>query len=494
MLYNKRSGSEHLVTLRRGQRVLSTYKTLLSCGLSLLLLPYIALAFYAQPYWDDYDFVNMVRHYGSHWKACQYLYLNHTGRFFTLALACCNPLTYNWPAGIKVVALATLLASGWVQAVVLRVLTRQTMSWGAALRWGAALLLVELAVLPSPNSAFYWFSGSMVYQIPVLLQLLWPVAALQSLRSDSRYGRVGWYTLAAVLVLGAAGANELSCLLLGWSLGWLSYLAYRRANYRALRCWLGLLVLALVAGIVAVAAPGNLARLHHTGGGTTATYWVAAKQAVRSTYLLFTEPKLLVALLVLPVLLAPLGLRYRHLRPKRLRLPLLAGCLFAIGGVGLQMLFLGFIAWGYPAVRTLNFIGLGLLFSWLIVLWAALPERAAPFKQHYRGVWALALVCVLLLGSMAERAAWYEWLHNADAWQQQLTKRETIINQATQLGVRQVAVPPLTGIEPQYVLILGETLSQQASASYNQDAAHYYRLDSLRLNSAGLPPADVRLH
>ncbi|MBO2031215.1 hypothetical protein J4D99_07425 [Siccationidurans ginsengisoli] len=55
-------------------------------------------------------------------------------------------------------------------------------------------------------------------------------------------------------------------------------------------------------------------------------------------------------------------------------------------------------------------------------------------------------------------------------------------------------MPPLVGITPQYVLILGEPLSERASARYNQSAAAYYGLDSLRLSGPGLPPADVHVH
>jgi hypothetical protein len=44
------------------------------------------------------------------------------------------------------------------------------------------------------------------------------------------------------------------------------------------------------------------------------------------------------------------------------------------------------------------------------------------------------------------------------------------------------------------VLILGEPLSEHASARYNQSAATYYGLDSLRLTRPGLAPADVRVH
>jgi hypothetical protein len=53
-------------------------RLLIGGGLVLLLLPYLALAFYAQPYWDDYDYVDLLARLGSHWAAHQYLYTDST--------------------------------------------------------------------------------------------------------------------------------------------------------------------------------------------------------------------------------------------------------------------------------------------------------------------------------------------------------------------------------------------------------------------------------
>ncbi|MVN75361.1 hypothetical protein GO988_03390 [Hymenobacter sp. HMF4947] len=463
-------------------------------GLALLLLPYLALAFYNQPYWDDYDFAALVGRLGQ-WGAEKYIYTTHTGRFFTILLTRLNPVAYGWPQGVQLLSLGWLGATGLAQALALRVLARQRLGWGAAGAWSVALLLGHLYVMPSPYAAFYWFSSAVVYQVPAILSLVFPVAVLQSLRAGSRWGRIAWYTLAVGAMLGVAGALELSLLLLGWALAWLCYLAYRRADRPALHRWLGLAGFALVAGVVVAAAPGNLVRMHEEHLGPAIPLWKVLGRAVVQTYMFLTEPRQVTALVVAPLLLARLGYRLRHLRPTGLRLPLRWGLCFVLGGVGLQMLFLSFTAWGYPAVRALNFMWFGLFTSWLVVLWAALPAGPSSTCQLLLRLRLPALLYVLVLvGGGPERAAWREWFENAPAYRRQLAARDAAIRRARQAGAHEVAVEPLQGIHPQYVLILGETLSARASASYNQDAARWYGLDSLRLSRPGLEPADVRVH
>lgn len=477
-------------------RLRAWHRVLVGGLLALLLLPFGALCCYAQPYWDDYDYATLVTRLGSQWAAHKFLYLNHTGRYFAIWFTRSNPLVYGWPAGVRALSGCWLAGTALAQALALRVLACRRLGWGAAAGWSAVLLLAQLYAMPSPHSAFYWFSSAMVYDPPAMLGLVWPVLVLQSLRARRRWQRLAWYGLAALAMLAVAGALELAWLLLAWSLAWLCYHSYRRADGPALRRWAGLAGLTLLAGVVIGAAPGNLVRLHHDGPGLGIPLWKMAGRALLQTAMFLTEPRQLVALVLVPLLLGRLAYRYRHLRPAGLRLPLAAGVAYVVGGVALQMLFLSLSTWGYPAVRVLNFIWFGVFFGWLLVLWAALPE-AAPnpaIRLVLRLRLPALLLALLLAGGGTERAAWREWLENAPAWGRQLAARDAAIRQARAAGARQVAVPPLVGIQPQYVLILGETLSPQASARYNQDAATWYGLDSLRLSRPGLAPADVRVH
>jgi hypothetical protein len=292
--------------------LLAQRRWVIGAGLALLLLPYVALAFYAQPYWDDYDYADLLARLGSHWAAYKYLYTHHTGRFFSVWVTQLNPLVHGGPAGMRVLSLIWLGATGLAQTWALRVLTRQQLGWGAASAWSAVLLLGQLFSMPSPYAAFYWFSSANVYQVPAILGVVWPVAALQALRASRLWARVSWLGLAAGALLGMAGSLELALLLLGWSLAWLCYLAYRRADARALRYWLGLAMLALAAGAVVVASPGNFVRLHHDGAGPAVPLWQILGRAVLQTGLFLTEPRQVTALVVMPVAIAKRCEYYSH--------------------------------------------------------------------------------------------------------------------------------------------------------------------------------------
>ncbi|QKG52786.1 hypothetical protein [Hymenobacter sp. BRD67] len=239
------------------RRVWPWRRWLLGGVLALLLLPYVALCLYSQPYWDDYDYAALARRVGQ-WPAQRYLYTHFTGRYFTLLLTRLNPLAYGWLPGFKWLSLGWLSATLVVQTLALRVLARQRLSWRAAAGWSGALILAQLYVMPSPYGAFYWFSSAVVYQVPVILAMLFPVAALQAGRASHFAGRAGCYTIAALALLGMVGSNELALLLAVWFLGWCCWLSYRRASYPALRRWLGLAVVALAGALVVVLAPAML--------------------------------------------------------------------------------------------------------------------------------------------------------------------------------------------------------------------------------------------
>jgi hypothetical protein len=474
------------------RRLLPWRRWLAGSALALLGLPYLALAFFNYPYWDDYAFAVLVRQQGL-WAAQAHYYTTWTGRYFgTLLQTAANPLTYGWEAGLPLVPLGALAATLLAQALALRTLA--SLPWRRAWGWSAGLLLAQLYTMPSPYSGFYWFASVVIYQVGAVLFLVFPVAVVRSLRASRAVGRVAWYGLALSCVAALAGTNELTLLLAIWLLGWLSWLSYRRGHSAALGRWLGLLLVALAGGAVLVAAPGNLVRLAQDAPAAPPALWRLGARAAGQTIFFLTEPRQLTALVVLPVLLARLGYRYRGARPAGLRLAPGPGLLLLGGGIGLAMLLLCRVGWGYPATRILNLLWFWLLTGWLLVLWAALPAsgpaRPGAWLRRLRlPVW---LYVALLAGGGTERAAWRELLENAPAWQRQQRARTLAIRAAHRAGAREVSVAPLHDVRPHGVLLLGETLSPAASARPNQDAAAWYGLDSLRLSRPGpLAPANV---
>jgi len=465
-------------------------------ALGLGLLPWVALAWFNQPFWDDFGHATQARQYGV-WGAQHYLYAHWTGRYFSsLLLTAANPLTYGWPAGLRLVPLAALGGLGLVLAGALRALGGPAVGGRRALAGSAALLLALLYTLPSPYSAVYWFASAAIYQVGTALLVLLPLAGWRAQRAAGRGARSGWYGLAALCAAALAGTNELTLLLAGWLLACLAGLGYRRAGWAGARPWLGLLAVVAAGGSVLLAAPGNAVRLAQDAPAVPPALWQVVARAGAQTLLFLTEPRQLTALLVLPVLLAPLAYRARR-HPAAPHLPLGWGLAVVGGGLELSMLVLSWVAWGYPATRILNLLWAWTLLGGLLAGWLALPAGPATRQpQRLRALrpLLLAYAALLLLGGPS-RAAWRELLENAPAWRRQQLARQATLAAAAPAGHRQMRLAPVRGIRPQGILILGETLDSAARARPNQAAAAYYGLDSVRLASPpGLPVSDVQAH
>ncbi|GAB3584848.1 hypothetical protein [Hymenobacter daeguensis] len=459
-------------------------------GLGLALLPFFALSFYNAPFWDDFGMALMVRQHGF-WGAQKAFYLGWGGRYATCFVQTLgNPLSYGWLGGMHLVPVFIL--GGTVAALYLglRELSARQLPRGAAWRGAALLLLLCLAWMPTIYPLFYWFCASTGYQLGIMLMLLIPVAGLRALRAPAGWRRRGWYGLAQLSTVVVVGLNEIALLLLGWTLLVLLAGTWHAGLRRAAACWGGLLATAVVAGTVAVLAPGNWVRMYGPTGQATAPA-IALGPVLRyggeNLVAFLTKPTHVMALLLLPWLLGPLLVRARHWRPAGFRLPLWAGGAVLAVGVGISFFFHALITSNPPPGRTSSFIWLWLFLGWAVVLWAAVPARvpAAVRRALRYGQRFAAGVTLLLLAAGVERNAWTEWLRNAPTWRAQNEARFAQMQAAARRGQRVLVVPPFSGITPRHVSILGENLFHHPNNSvqhHNNDVtAHWFGLDSVDL-------------
>ncbi|GAB3848339.1 hypothetical protein GCM10028822_11070 [Hymenobacter terrigena] len=485
--------------LRAGLRwVLAHKRTGIFLTLAVLLLPYLALCGYNQPFWDDYGNAALARDRGA-LPALRHLYTTWTGRYTAgLWLTALNPLTYGWDAGVRWFALALFGATAGVQALALRTITAARLGWGAALAWSGAWLLGQLYTMPSVNSGFYWFASTVTYQVAALLLVLVPVAVLRAGLATTALARAAWYGVAAGAAVGVAGSNELALVLLLWLLAVLTVLAWRRGADGSRRAWLALLLLTAAAGAVAVLAPGNFARMAYESKAAPGMVRVVGR-AVAVMAMFLTEPRQLTALVVAPVLLARLGYRTRHWRPAALRLPLARSLGVVLAGLLAAFLLLSRTWQGYPAVRSLNFLWFWLLSGWLLALWAALPDQLSP-AQARRRRWLASLrlpallYVALLAGGGTERNAWREWLENAASWKAQSEARAATIQTARARGQRTVVVEGFQNLLPHHILVLGEPLGANPASHLNRAVADWYQVDSLSVRKPYLDSFDVNVH
>ena len=134
-----------------------------------VVLPFVVLAAYSHPYYDDYANVLELKHVGftSYFTS---LYQNWTGRYAFLLANSAYPLRfggmqlYHWTVAGLILGLVSScygLAWGLTAGSQLRTTAKWTL--------GSGLVVAILILFPSPAEGFYWVLSSYVYRYSTLL-------------------------------------------------------------------------------------------------------------------------------------------------------------------------------------------------------------------------------------------------------------------------------------------------------------------------------------
>ncbi len=223
---------------------------LLSC-----FIPFLVLCFYCFPSVDDYSFANITESYGYiggqiHW------YTTWTGRYFSTAILSFSPaLIYNF-ALYHLVSLILLMGSLHSIFFLIQSLNPKYNKWHAVLI-ALAAILSYLLFLPDVTEAFYWFPGSITYQLASVLAT-YLLAMGVRVESGSATRIPGWL-LMSLLAFAIVGSNEVVMVVTAISVT----LYYMFSLFRGKGFFNGRLLLFLTAAlgsVMLVFAPGNNVR------------------------------------------------------------------------------------------------------------------------------------------------------------------------------------------------------------------------------------------
>jgi len=226
---------------------------------ALVVLPFVVLAAYCHPYYDDYSTAIMLKQTGF-WTYFVDTYQHWSGRYAFLLANIGHPLrfgglrAYQWGAAGLV---AGLVGSCYVLAWGLTAGSQLPKAPRLAL--GSGLTVTVLALLPSPAEGFYWVLGGYNYTLPILV-------GFGGLAAGGGYAAAVSPVRRRLLLLGMLGAAALfpgfsefsACLTLVLAGGLLA--AFPRAG----RAYWLLAAVAAGGALAMLAAPGNLGRLHQT--------------------------------------------------------------------------------------------------------------------------------------------------------------------------------------------------------------------------------------
>lgn len=455
---------------------------LLAIGLGIGILPFLILCLYIQPCLDDFSTSTVALTYGI-WKAQPYFYEHWSGRYFTnFLLFVANPLSYRWLAGVQLTAIISQLLRIGILYLAVRTLTSSQLRRREALLLAVGIALLYIALVPSKFSALYYFTDFVVYQAPIWLLVLVPLAVERWHRVSKSVSRTGWGAVAAAGTVAGAGSNELTLVLFGWVLLVAIGLSAYRRQWRSLRLWISLGSLLFVFGAISLLAPGNTGRQQLDSGLAPITsFWEAASRLVVLLRYLFVEP----AFLVVPVLtlvLGPLAERIMPARPPGLRLPLLLSAAVLVTGVVLATIPYALMWARVPLLtRATNALVWWWLLGWIVAAWASLPPVPSTVPAGSLAVRMLlgfVLVVILLLSSAR---AYLDLQYDAPTYARQWDYRFEALRQASRTPHVPLQVPPLPPLTNRLTFLPPDDLSTVYGFGVNTRLATWFGVDSVRV-------------
>lgn len=229
-------------------------------SLVLGLLPFLILALFSNPSYDDYchaaktlelGFVNTQKSFFNTWN----------GRYFSMAVLSLGPMTTGSFTGYKIFALVIILLTFISVFFFLSVILLP----GEALfdRLIAATLIVALFSnqMPDITEGYYWMPATVCYQLANILTLCFFALVAKS-NAKGQSARAVLLTSAFLLVIAITGSSEPAMIFLLLLLSLITIRAFSiKSSSKGV--WLAFLAVALVCALVVILAPGNAVRGSH---------------------------------------------------------------------------------------------------------------------------------------------------------------------------------------------------------------------------------------
>ncbi len=466
-------------------------------ALLLLLIPLLRLAFYAAPWYDDYNYGKLVKDY----LAQDYSMVSALKG----AVACVRREWWAWQGTFSSVFFMSLMPGVWGEeyyglgpifilllltfsvCTLVKVLARDVLKarWAFCIIWQSVASAMALVLIHNSQTGFFWYNAGIHY-VGMHSFLLLLLAAWIRLLLAKKKAFLPFHVLCtcagAVIVSGANYVTALQGLVVGISLLALAALLRNRRGFLLLPS-----IMAYAYGFYKnVSAPGNMKRsMNYQGWGLDPLS--AIGRSFVEAFRHFGDFTGLITLTVLLLLAPVIWLAVRELQ-FRFRYPglllLWSICLYATGFTpSLYTLGHGGLA------RTLNAVKLTLQLVLLIneVYWIGwlqgklvqagrLPGGRTAGKRiplaHYLAVMCMALaVFVTRPYPVGSYSSWdaYDCIHKGEAYnfhQEYLERVETIKEGGSMVTVRPYGFRP-------WILSPGE-LSEDHQSEPNRSMAMWY--------------------
>ncbi len=221
----------------------------------LSILPLILISFFNNPASDDF-------YYAYHSKntnpinAGIWIYNHEGGRYFANGLLCFNPLTYNNYFFFKIIPILLLLLFVFSIRTFITTLFKYITSEKTYSIVGLILVLFYIQI-PEINTALYWITGAVTYQLPMSLSLLLASTLIKFYRSK----KIQYLFFSVLLIAMIVGCNEVALFSTLILLGFITI--YNTIIVKKTFLFLYFLIaITTVFSIIEFTAPGNFIRVN----------------------------------------------------------------------------------------------------------------------------------------------------------------------------------------------------------------------------------------
>ncbi len=214
---------------------------------------FLIISRYNHPVLDEYAYANMFKQFG-------YIdtYINHYfkwgGRYLSNSLVLIQPLSFNNFTLYKVYPILSILSTVVVFYFFMKTIM-YTNNRKEILTVVAIVTLLFFSYLPIISDSFYWYTGSLTYQVAINSFILFSTFFLLYQRTKERK----YQYLMLFLIFLINGTNEIMVVLFNMTLFIINGVVFYKTK-KINRLYLGMFILSCLFGLITILAPGNFAR------------------------------------------------------------------------------------------------------------------------------------------------------------------------------------------------------------------------------------------
>ncbi|MCU0445056.1 MAG: DUF6056 family protein [Microscillaceae bacterium] len=454
----------------------------------LAICPFVGLAFYNQPFFDDFVYgrlastLSLGDFFGS-------FYYQHTGRYTLVILSYfINPLKYHWLEGIKLSPLVLLCIYSLVQFYLLFVLLGIKQIKQV---WYYNLILIAffLHSMPNLNEFVYWFSGAWAYFFPMILIFLFYARLVKIQQFSFKWWDFWFLVFLSFIIVGTTELAVLFHLFLLFCLHIYYFLKEKKYFQPITYLFLGSLL--LFSWVLLI--PGQTVRYQgmQLGAMTNPDLWANfhwGKSLILSAYFLVSDLGNWLnngLLVLLSILLLPVFQKIENRWQLKENTPYIYLILFGLGSLILLWIFkiillkINLLSGRHYTQTYFIFICL-----WLtnIQLWVSHLNRYFEINVsvsflHFVKFW---LVIVLIFPSSGNiNNAYYELVFVAPLHEEFFQARQKMIENQKKNGKQDLILPAIKPVQMAKFLFMND-INQDTTYHINRGMAKYYQVKTIR--------------